>query len=278
MIDLHCHILPDLDDGVRTMDDALEMARVAEEEGVEKIVATPHLFRDNFNWGDFAVIEEKRQALAEAISSQNIRLDILPGAEVHLSHNLMNTVRKNRKHLVLNRSSYMFIEFPSSHIFAGVKKLFFELMAEGIRPIIAHPERNLVFIQNPVLLFELVQMGSLAQANTGSFLGLYGDHAERAVSHFLELNLVHFIATDGHSPRSLSSRMKEAAGKAEALIGKERAQALINENPHAVISDREIPSFFPPVNPKEKERSYSIKIPSIFRRKKPGSAEGHKRP
>jgi protein-tyrosine phosphatase len=277
MIDLHCHILPDLDDGVRTMDDALDLARVAEEEGVKKIVATPHLFRDNFDWGDFSVIEEKRRALAEAISGQNIRVDILPGAEVHVSHDLINTVRKNREHLVLNKSSYMFIEFPSSHIFAGAKQLFFELMAEGIRPIITHPERNAVFVQSPVTLFELVQMGSLAQANAGSFLGLYGDQAERAVSHFLELNLVHFIATDGHSPRSLSSRLREAVGKAEALIGPERAQALVNENPYAVISDQEIPSYFPPVNPREKEKPYSIKIPSLFRRKKPGSAESHKR-
>lgn len=267
MIDLHCHILPGLDDGASTLDDALEMARRAQEEGVEIIVATPHVFRDNFDWGDFSIIEEKRCELAEAVNANNIKIKLLRGAEVHIFHGLINAVRKNRSSLVLNGSSYMFVEFPPNHIFSGIKKLFFELMSEGITPIITHPERNIVFMQNPVLLYELVQLGALAQANTGSFLGLYGDRAQKAVSLLLELNLVHFIGSDSHSPHSLSTRMKEAVEKAGIIAGEKRALALVKDNPQAVIADRNLPFLGPPVNPKEKERPLSVKIPGFLRRK-----------
>jgi protein-tyrosine phosphatase len=267
MIDLHCHILPGLDDGAATLDDALEMARRAQEEGVEIIVAAPHVFRDNFDWGDFSIIEKKRRELAEAVQANNIQVKILRGAEVHISHGLINAVKKNRSSLVLNGSSYMLVEFPPNHIFPGIKKLFFELMAEGITPIITHPERNIVFIENPVLLYELVQSGALAQANTGSFLGLYGDRAQKAVSLLLELNLVHFIASDGHSPHSLSTRLKEAVEKAAIIAGEERARALAKDNPEAVIADRDLPFLRPPVSPKEKEKPLSVKMPGFLRRK-----------
>jgi protein-tyrosine phosphatase len=265
MIDLHCHILPGVDDGARTLEEALDMALMAEKEGVQKIVATPHLFRDNYNLENFAVIEAKRGELSRALKKNNIAVEVLPGAEVHISHNLLDTIRKNRQNLVLNQSSYMFVEFPASHVFSGAKNLFFALMNEGIMPIIAHPERNAVFIQNPVILYELIQMGALAQANTGSFLGLYGDRTGKAVLQFLELHLIHFIGSDSHSPNSLSCRLREAMAKVELIVGKEQTQALVNDNPSAVINDQELPFLLTPTNPREKEKSFNIKIPRIFR-------------
>jgi protein-tyrosine phosphatase len=157
MIDLHSHILPGLDDGAQSMEESLEMAKIAERDGVEKIVATPHLFRGNFIYEDLGIIgnfiyedlgiiEIKRSELSQVLKENNIHVEILAGAEVHVSHNLIDEIRKNRENLVLNQSSYMVVEFPSDLIFSGAKNLFFELMSEGIIPIIAHPERNSVFI------------------------------------------------------------------------------------------------------------------------------------
>ncbi len=155
----------------------------------------------------------------------------------------------------------MFVEFPSEHVFRGVKELFFELMSEGITPIIAHPERNSVFARNPSFLFELVQMGALAQANSGSFSGIYGREAEEVVFRFLELNLIHFIASDGHNTRSLAPRLSEALKKAEMVIGEEQARALVKENPEAVLEDREIPYLPEVINPEEKGKKLRVKIP-----------------
>ncbi|MBA7694408.1 Tyrosine-protein phosphatase YwqE [subsurface metagenome] len=155
MIDLHCHILPGLDDGAQSLDEAIEMARIAEKDGIEKIVATPHLFRDNYVHEDLSIIEKKCKELNKTLKVNNIHMEILSGAEVHVSHNLIDEIRKNRDYLVLNKSRYMFVEFPSEHVFSGVQKLFFELMQEDIIPIIAHPERNSVFVRHPSLLYEL---------------------------------------------------------------------------------------------------------------------------
>jgi protein-tyrosine phosphatase len=266
MIDLHCHILPGLDDGAKSLEEAVEMARIAQDEGIERIVVTPHLFRENILYEDLGRIEEKRKELHRALETSNIHVELLSGAEVHISHNLMEEIRKNRKHLVVNRSSYMFVEFPSRHVFSGVKELFFELMSEGIIPIIAHPERNSVFVRNPSFLYELIQMGSLAQANSGSLSGIYGRGAEQAVSRFLEMNLIHFIASDGHNTSDLAPKLSGARERAERIIGKEGAIALVEDNPAAVLEDKEIPYLPEAVNPSREERRLPLKI-SLFKRR-----------
>src|SRR4030042_15340 len=198
MIDLHCHILPGLDDGAQTLEDSLAMARMARSDGIEVIVATPHLFK-----GGAALPEEdsfagKQRELESALRGERIAVSLMMGAEVRVSHTLMSEVERNRKRLVINDSAYMFIEFPTDHVFPSVRGLVFELMSAGVLPIIAHPERNVVLAQRPELLYELVRMGALAQANRGSFLGLYGRMAADAAGRFLEYNLAHFIAKAGH--------------------------------------------------------------------------------
>ncbi len=266
MIDLHCHILPGLDDGAKSLEEAVEMAQIAEDEGIERIIATPHLFRENYLYEDLGIIEEKRKELSRALKVNNIHLELLSGAEVHIAHNLMEEIRKNRNSLVVNRSSYMFVEFPSRHVFSGAKELFFELMSEGIIPIIAHPERNSVFVRNPSFLYELIQMGSLAQANSGSLSGMYGRGAEQAVCRFLEMNLIHFIASDGHNTNALAPRLSEARERAERIIGKEGATALVKGNPGAVLEDKEIPYLPEAKNPSKREKRLPLKI-SFFKRK-----------
>jgi len=247
------------------MEESLEMAGIAERHSIEKIVATPHLFRGNFIHEDLSIIEKKRSKLSQALKENNIHVEILAGAEVHISHNLIDEIKENRENLVLNQSSYMFVEFPSDLVFSGAKNLFFELMSEGINPIIAHPERNSVFIHSTSLLYELIQMGGLSQANSGSFSGLYGSRVEEAVLHFLELNLIHFIASDSHNTHSLVSRLSEAVKRAQMIVGEDSARALVKDNPRAVLDDGEIPYLPDPINPKEKEKSFKIKIPNIFR-------------
>ncbi len=266
MIDLHCHILPGLDDGAKNLEEAVEMAKIAEDEGIERIVATPHLFRGDFMCEDLGIIEEKRKELSRALETNDIHVELLTGAEVHIAHNLMEEIRNSRDLLVINRSSYMFVEFPSRHVFSGVKELFFELMSEGLIPIIAHPERNSVFVRNPSFLYELVRMGSLSQANSGSLSGIYGREAEQAVFRFLEMNLIHFIGSDGHSPNTLAPKLSAARERAERIIGKEGAKALVEDNPGAVLEDKEIPYLPEAMNPSKKESKLPLKI-SLFKRK-----------
>jgi protein-tyrosine phosphatase len=266
MIDLHCHILPGLDDGAKTLDQALEMGRIAWQDGVRKIVATPHLFRESLSEADFATISRKRDELGRAFRDNGIPVELFGGAEVHISHNLVDRIRRQRPHLVVNRSSYLFLEFPSDHVYYGVKNLFFALMGEGLNPIIAHPERNSVFMQDPSLLYELIRMGALAQSNSGSINGLYGRSVEESVFHFLDKRLIHFIASDAHGTRSIPPRLSEAAERVSQVCGEKVARALVHDNPQAVLDDQELPYLPEPENPEKEKKSLRIKIPKIFRR------------
>ena len=121
MIDIHCHILPGLDDGAESMVDALEMAAAAEQEGIKKIIATPHLFRDTFEHDDLSIVIKKKEELKKNLDRNNINVEIFTGAEVHVSHNLIDYIKEQKAFLMLNRSSYLLVEFPSKHIFSGVR-------------------------------------------------------------------------------------------------------------------------------------------------------------
>jgi protein-tyrosine phosphatase len=248
MIDLHCHILPGLDDGAGSLEESLEMAKIAQGDGITTIVATPHLFRGDRPTDDFETIEARRKELCQAFSKNDIAVEVKKGAEVHITHDLVNEIKAHRNSLVINGSAYMFIEFPSNHVYPGVKNLIFDLMNEGIIPIIAHPERNSVFAWRPGLLYELVRMGALAQANSGSLNGLYGRQAGEIVVRFLKWNLVHFLASDSHNSTSLPPRLSEAVRSAETAIGKDRTRYLVEDNPQAVLDDRTIPYLPSPVD------------------------------
>jgi protein-tyrosine phosphatase len=250
------------------MVDALEMATAAEQEGITKIIATPHLFRDTFEHDDLTVIEKKQKELTKNLVRNNINVEIFTGAEVHVSHNLMDHIKKHKEFLILNGSSYLLVEFPSKHIFSGVGQLFFEIMSEGITPIIAHPERNDVFIRHPEMLYELIQRGSMAQANAGSLLSLYGQKVKETLLEFLEWNLVHFIGSDGHNMKGISPGFSEAFALVRDNFGERTARALMFINPHAVLEDRAIPYHPEPVDPRKRKKSLKVKIPSIFKRRK----------
>jgi len=267
MIDIHSHILPGVDDGAKDMKTALEMAQIAVEDGIEKMIATPHLFRGHYSAGGFEQIEKARKEFKKALKENNIPLEILPGAEVHISHNLIEEIRAHRTSLVLNQSRYMFIEFPSDHVFSGVKDLIFELMTESIVPVIAHPERNSVFRRSPNFLCELLEMGALSQVNQGSFNGIYGSRAQDAVFHFLELGYVHFLATDCHNTWVILPKLSGALRKVEEVIGPENARALVWDNPLCVVEDKEI-SYAPEFQEAEpKKKTFKIKLPSFMKKK-----------
>ena len=263
MIDIHSHILPGLDDGASRLDTALDMAAQAVEDGIRGMIATPHVFREKIFEENIDQILPALEAFRSELNKRGIRLEVYPGAEVHIAHNLFRIIREKKDRLVLNKGKYILVEFPSRHVFAGVKDLFFNIMTSNLIPVIAHPERNRVFRHNPKMLFELVEMGALVQVNQGSLFGIYGERARTAARRFLEWKFVHFLATDCHNTGVSAPSMADSAQKAEALLGKQAARALVKDNPQAVVESREIPFHPEPVNPDKKKKSFIIKLPFI---------------
>lgn len=268
MIDLHTHIFPALDDGARSLEESVKMAGMAREDGIIAMAGTPHLFRGQYHYDNLDIIEQKHRELSIALKEEGIDIKLFRGAEVHISHNLIDEIRCHRDQLVLNGGSYLFVEFPSGHVFHGVKNLFFDLMSEGLTPIIAHPERNSVFVRDPELLYDLVRMGALSQVNSGSFFGDYGSQAVHGVKIFLKLNLVHFIATDCHNTKTIRPVLSESVRRVEEIYGEETARSLVRDNPQAVLDDQQVPFRPEPVSPKEKEKSFKIRISPFFFKKK----------
>jgi len=263
MIDIHCHILPEIDDGASDVEESLKMARFAQEDGVRTIIATPHVFRPPFIQENLFVIQEKWSEFSVLLKSNNIQVELLLGSEVHFVHNLIDVLKINYPYFGLNRGSYTIVEFPSNHVFSGVKQLFFELTSRGLNLIIAHPERNSVFIRDPALLYDLIKMGVYTQANSGSFSSFYGTRTQEAAYRFLEWNFYHFLASDSHGKHKRSTRLSRAVRKISELVGDEEASALVEHNPEAVIKDRDIPFFKDPINPTKKKKSFFIKIPNF---------------
>ncbi|MBU1187065.1 MAG: hypothetical protein KJ908_09255 [Acidobacteria bacterium] len=266
MIDLHTHILPGLDDGARDIVEALAMARLAVEGGVRAVAATPHLFRGTEDILDSRIVNKKHMELEKALKDSGIFLDIYLGAEVHIAHNLIELIRRHRKQLVLNGGSYMFVEFPSEHLYRDIRQLFFDVMTEGITPVIAHPERNAVLARHPEMLAEFIGTGVYCQVNSGSLLGVYGSVSRDAAWTFLENRCVHFLASDCHGTQSLPPNLDRAAVMVRKKFGDETARALVEDNPRAALESRSLPFVPDPVIQEEKKRSLKIRIPSFLKR------------
>jgi protein-tyrosine phosphatase len=270
MIDLHCHILPGLDDGSPSLDVSLAMARRASQDGITDIVATPHLFRGESRLPDFGLISKKKSELQSALEKEGIPLTIHGGVEARFSHNILEEIKKHRPHLVLAGSSYMFVEFPFEYVYPGVKEVFFQVMNEGIVPIIAHPERITDFMHHPEMLYDLVEMGALVQANAGSFSGRSGGEVRQAAIRFLNLNLIHFIATDAHDLEHRPPVLSDAARTVADIVGAEAATSFVQDNPRAVLDDAPPPYQPDPINPRAApEKHMRFRIPSIFKPRKP---------
>lgn len=196
MVDIHCHILPLVDDGPASVEHALQLAEQAVAEGVSRIIATPHLYHPQFETEDVDVqltVDEFNVLLKQ----RDIPLTVYPGHEIRLIGELMEALEAGRA-LTLNDSRYILIEFPSSGIPSYARQVFAELISDGYIPIVAHPEKNKAIIQNPSLLFELISNGAISQVTCASLIGKYGKDVQRFAIALLENGLAHLVASDAH--------------------------------------------------------------------------------
>jgi len=209
MIDLHCHILPGLDDGPITMEDSINMARAAVDNGIHTIVASPHHQNGRYNT-DRKEILEKVKELNSVLKEKDIPLTILPGQEIRLYGELIQDFEHNRIVSINDGRRYLLCELPSSHIPHFTNRLFFEMQANRIIPILVHPERNKVLLNEPNILFEIVQKGILTQLTASSIIGKFGKKIQNFAFRCIEANWVHIIASDAHNTNNRNFELIEA--------------------------------------------------------------------
>ncbi|PAE17934.1 tyrosine protein phosphatase [Virgibacillus sp. 7505] len=209
MIDIHCHILPGVDDGARTLEDSIEMAKAAAEQGIHTIVATPHHRNnqfDNYREDILMRVDELNRILEE----ENIEVNILPGQETRIYGDLAEGLSAKEILPVNLDTPYILVELPTSTVPKYTNKLLYDLQVEGYTPIIVHPERNSELLSKPDKLYELVKSGVLTQVTAASLVGKFGKKIQNFSHEIIQANLTHFIASDAHNVRSRGFAMQEA--------------------------------------------------------------------
>ncbi len=234
MIDLHCHILPGLDDGASDLEEALEMCRIASSDGIRTIVATPHMLNGMFAV-DTGAVHRGVADLREALKGEGIPIEILPGADVHLDLSLPERAAEGEVVTVAGRGRHLLLELPQDIVPREVGEVIFRLQLKGITPIITHPERNVEIQQHPGLLNRLIEQGSLTQITAGSLTGAFGSRVRECALKLLHARAVHVVATDAHNTGRRSPRLSEARRVVEEELGPEEAEIIFDDRPGKIL-------------------------------------------
>ena len=211
MIDLHCHILPGIDDGPATIDESVALARAAVRAGTKTIVATPHVSRSYPN--DPGTIQRLATELNARLDREHVTLDVLTGAEVAMPW-LAQLDAQALSQLTLGGGSCLLIEPPFSTIVPGFDSVVLDLMQDGYRVLVAHPERCPAFQRDPSALSALINAGALTSITAGSLAGHFGAQVRRFATRLVKADLVHNVASDAHDAMrrqpGMASEIKQA--------------------------------------------------------------------
>jgi protein-tyrosine phosphatase len=239
MIDLHCHILPGIDDGASDIESAIAMAQLAVSCGITTIVATPHHLPGIYPTTAESVLETL-SLLTTEIRAREIPLQILPGQEIYIEPQTLEKIL-NRSLLTINFTNYFLLELPFSQIPERAQEMVFRAGISGFTPILAHPERNIQIQQNPEIIANFTQSGALIQITGSSLVGRQGQETQKTARELLQRELVHVIASDAHTGESGIRDFLQASEYVSSFYGDEVADRLTGLNPQAIISGEKIP-------------------------------------
>ncbi len=236
MIDIHTHLLPGIDDGPETWEEALLLLKEGAEDGIREAVCTSHVL-DRLDQEVERQFGKAFRELEERAAVAGIPVRLWLGSELHCRARFeyrapLSTFNANGK--------YLLFEIPMNDFPKEVGQLLFGLTMEGITPIMAHPERNSIVRSHPEILNVLIERGILMQANSGSITGMFGKDVRRAVLTMLEHRLIHFVASDCHSSGSRPMKLQEARTYVAREWGQETAEALFHLNPGLSVRGGEI--------------------------------------
>jgi protein-tyrosine phosphatase len=244
MIDIHCHPLPSVDDGAKTLEEAVEMCRMAASDGTTHLVATPHC---NYDYPFHPEVnQEKLRELQAAVGEMP---KLLLGCDFHLSYDNINQIIKDRGSFTINHSRYVLVEFDDHFIPENMDHVFYDLQVAGLVPILTHPERNPVLHRKPEMVYQWVTRGCLVQITAQSLTGNFGSTAQRLSEMWLARNLVHFFASDAHNTTRRPPLLSLCYDRIAADKGKDEAERLLLCNPGAVIEDKPLPPGPEPLAP-----------------------------
>jgi protein-tyrosine phosphatase len=255
MFDLHCHMLPGIDDGAVDLVMAIEMARMAVADGVHTVACTPHIYPGLYE-NTAAGIRDAVDVMQRRLDARGIDLRLLVGADVHLEPNLSDSIRSGRVP-TLAGTRYLLLEPPHHVAPPRFEESVFELMASGYIPVITHPER-LSWIEDHYPVFQrLVERGVWMQLTAASVAGKFGRRPRYWSERMLDEGCVHILASDGHHPGRRPPILSEGRDAAALRVGDEEATHLVLTRPKGIVDDvapDELPPLPQVVAPKKPSR------------------------
>jgi protein-tyrosine phosphatase len=260
VIDLHTHILPGIDDGVKTMDESVEFARVAAGDGVRTIVATPH-YREGFYVNARPDVIAGVAALNARLQEEKVPIDVLPGAEVHISADLVSRVKSGHAPTLADNGRTVLFELSMSQYPLDLESMVFQMRLAGLQILFAHPER-IRYFQDDIGRYEaVIRLGAFGQLTTGSVTGIFGSDVEEFSEELARKRLVHVVASDAHNTRGRPPVLSSAMSRLGSWTGDDFARKMADEFPRAFIEGKD--PDLPPAPETTPRRSWAARL---FRR------------
>lgn len=238
MIDFHSHIIPNVDDGSRSVEETFELLKEAKEAGFSGVISTSHYMEEYYET-DVAERNVWIKAISESLGKKDIDLNLYLGNEVYITKNIINLL-ETRKATSINNSNYVLFEFPMNSKPMDMYDIIYDMLEYKLIPILAHPERYSFVQKDPNLVYDLIQKGVLMQSNYGSIIGMYGEKAEIIVRKLLENNMVHFLGSDVHRSGSVYPKIHNCLREIETIIGEDKLEEISSVNPELVVENKRI--------------------------------------
>lgn len=236
VIDIHCHFLPEVDDGPKSWDVAVEMCRMAMADGITHAVATPHA-NDRYAY-DRAYLAGLLDQLRDKVGPG---LELTLGCDFHLSFENLERVLEQPHTYTIGETNYLLIELSNFSVPTRLGDCFFRLGDKGLTPILTHPERNPILQQTPQRILEWAEQGCLIQVTASALTGFWGERPEIIARWLLDRAAVHILASDAHDTKRRTPHLSAGRAVAEKIVGAEYANALVEGNPGAIVQGMPIP-------------------------------------
>ncbi len=242
MIDIHSHILAEIDDGPKSWDMSKEMCRMSAADGVEHIVATPHA-NDRYFYD--------RQYVEKAVDHLRSLVGDTPkiglGCDFHLSYENIQDALKNPSRYTIDSTKYLLVELSNFSVPPQIGDSMMRLADIGLVPVLTHPERNPILQKSPQRVLEWAEMGVVVQVTASAFSGVWGETSRRSAHWLLQRDAVHVIASDCHDTKHRVPGLSAAREAVSTIAGEDIAHALVDDNPRAIVNNQPLPYFPKPV-------------------------------
>lgn len=238
MIDIHTHILPNIDDGATSIEETFNLLKEAKKAGFETVALTSH-YRKGYYETDTPEREVWVNAIYENLKAKNIDMNLYLGNEIYLSDDMIKYM-EDGKASTMNDTSYVLFEMPLHEEPENLYEMINQMQQYKIVPILAHPERYEYIQKDPELIYDLIEKGVLMQADYGSIIGQYGEKTKIMVKKLFENNMIHMLGSNVHRQETVYPRIPECLEKIEEIVGKEILEKLTTTNPKSVLTNKRI--------------------------------------